>query len=222
MKFFHSEASRAATEGRHHQDWPRYRFAAAVARSSVVMPELYPAAPAPLFHFVVTLGLAFVLGLEREETAEREHASIMAGVRTMPLVALLAHMLVVVGGDSPIHTAIGFMLVGGFSLISYAAKLRHERSGTTTELTVLIAYAVGLLSAHGDVLTATAVTVASVLLLTSKQPLRQFARAIPPQEITTFVTFLLLAVVILPALPHQEFTRLAAFSDDAEDAEVGQ
>jgi uncharacterized membrane protein (DUF4010 family) len=171
------------------------------------MPELYPPAPAELFRFAVTLVLTFVLGLEREETADRERTRIMAGVRTMPLVGLLAHMLAVAGGGAPLLPAIGFLLVGGFSLISYAYKLRHERTGTTTELTVLLAYTVGLLSAHGDVLTATALTVAAVLLLTGKQPLRHFAQRLPQAEITTFVTFLLLLAVILPALPHEDFTR---------------
>jgi uncharacterized membrane protein (DUF4010 family) len=164
-------------------------------------------APAELFHFAVTLALTFVLGLEREETADRERMRTMAGVRTMPLVGLLGHMLTIVAGDTPLLPAIGFVLVGGLTLISYAAKLRHERSGTTTELTVMLAYTIGLLSAHGDALTATAVTVAAVLLLTSKQPLRQFAHRLPAQELTTFVTFLLLLAVILPALPHEDYTR---------------
>ncbi|MDX2167775.1 MAG: MgtC/SapB family protein [Deltaproteobacteria bacterium] len=169
------------------------------------MPEV--PAPAELFHFAVTLVLTFVLGLEREETADREHARTMAGVRTMPLVGLLGHMLSIAGGGAPLLPAIGFVLVGGLTVVSYAAKLRHERTGTTTELTVLLAYTIGLLSAHGDALTATAVTVAAVLLLTGKQPLRSFARRIPPQELTTFVTFLLLLAVILPVLPHEDFTR---------------
>lgn len=169
------------------------------------MPEV--PAPAELFHFAVTLALTFVLGLEREETSDRENMRTMAGVRTMPLVGLLGHMLTIAGGGAPLLPAIGFVLVGGLTLISYAAKLQRERSGTTTELTVMLAYAVGLLSAHGDALTATAVTVVAVLLLTGKQPLRRFAHRLPQQELTTFVTFLLLAAVILPALPHEDYTR---------------
>ena len=61
--------------------------------------------------------------------------------------------------------------------------------------------------ACGRASAAAALTVATVLLLSGKQPLRQFAAKVPAREITTFVTFLLLAGVILPVLPNQEFTR---------------
>lgn len=174
------------------------------------MPEvdiLWVPPPAELFHFLVTLGLTFVLGLEREEQADGKDTPLLAGVRTMPLVGLLAHALMLIGRGGLGLAALGFLVVGGFALVSYAAKLRAGRSGATTETTVLIAYTVGLLSARGDILTATALTVASVLLLTGKQPLHGLARRLPQAEITTFVTFLLLAAVILPALPHEDFTR---------------
>ncbi|MEO8602434.1 MAG: DUF4010 domain-containing protein [bacterium] len=169
------------------------------------MPQMYEPAP-ELLRFLVTLGLTFVLGLEREETAGRKHASTMAGVRTMPLVGLLGHMLMLLGGGNALLPGLGLAVVGGLVMIGHADKLRHDRPGTTTELTVLIAYVVGLLSANGNVQAAAALVVASVLLLTGKQPLRRFAIGLPPQEITTFVTFLLLAAVILPVLPDRTFT----------------
>jgi len=171
------------------------------------MNQLYDPAPDDLIRFGITLGLTFVLGLEREDAAEHSRVPTMAGVRTMPLIGLLGHMLMVLGGGELWLPAVGLVMVGGLTMIGHADKLRHSRSGLTTELTMLIAYVVGLLSAHGNVQSAAALVVATVLLLTGKQPLRRFAAQLPPQEIKTFVTFLLLAAVILPVLPNRTFTR---------------
>jgi uncharacterized membrane protein (DUF4010 family) len=130
-----------------------------------------------------------------------------AGVRTMPIIGLLGHVLTMIAAGNPVLPAVGLAVVGGFFMIEYIDKVRQQRVGFTTECTGLIAYSVGILVASGRPQVAAALTVATVLLLTGKQPLRQFAGALPRQEIVTFVTFMLLAVVILPVLPNQDFTR---------------
>ena len=52
---------------------------------------------------------------------------------------------------------------------------------------------------------ATALSVASLLLLELKAGLEKLASRAAPEEILTFAKFLLLSAVILPALPNQEF-----------------
>lgn len=171
------------------------------------MPEQYNLAAGDVFGIAVTLALTFVLGLEREEAGARDRASVVAGVRTIPIIGLLGHSLALLSSGSLLPVSMGLGVVGAFLLVNYWFKLAHERTGVTTECTALIGYMVGAMVAYGRTSAAAALTVATVLLLTGKHPLRQFAARVPAREITTFVTFLLLAGVILPILPNQDLTR---------------
>ena len=71
----------------------------------------------------------------------------------------------------------------------------------------LATYLVGALVYYDHFWIATALSVASLLLLELKAALETLATRTAPQEILTFAKFLLLTAVILPALPNQEFGR---------------
>ena len=93
-------------------------------------------------------------------------------------------------------------------LLSYWHKLsRVEAAGITSEMSGLTTYLVGVLVYHDHFWIATALSVASLLLLELKEVLETLARRTAPQEILTFGKFLLLTAVILPILPNQEFGR---------------
>lgn len=103
---------------------------------------------------------------------------------------------------------IGFLVVGGFLLLSYSHKLsRADAAGVTTEMSALATYLVGALIYYEHFWIATTLSVASLLLLELKTVLEKFATKAAPQEILTFAKFLLLTAVILPALPNQQFGR---------------
>jgi uncharacterized membrane protein (DUF4010 family) len=69
----------------------------------------------------------------------------------------------------------------------------------------LTTYLVGALIYYDHLWIATALSVASLLLLELKVGLEALANRTAPQEILTFAKFLLLTAVILPILPNQEF-----------------
>jgi uncharacterized membrane protein (DUF4010 family) len=93
-------------------------------------------------------------------------------------------------------------------LLSYWHKLsRAEAAGVTSEMSGLATFLVGALVYYGHFWIATALSVASLLLLDLKSALEKLAVRIVPHEILTFAKFLLLTGVILPVLPNQEFTR---------------
>jgi uncharacterized membrane protein (DUF4010 family) len=71
----------------------------------------------------------------------------------------------------------------------------------------LATYLVGALVYYEHFWIATALSVASLLLLELKVALETLATRTAPQEILTFAKFLLLTAVILPTLPNQEFGR---------------
>jgi uncharacterized membrane protein (DUF4010 family) len=98
--------------------------------------------------------------------------------------------------------------VGSFLWLSYWHKLTtSETAGVTSEMSGLATFLVGALVYYDHYWIATALTVASLLLLELKTVLEKLACRIPTDEILTFAKFLLLTTVILPILPREEFGR---------------
>ncbi|MDR3749628.1 MAG: MgtC/SapB family protein [Acidobacteriota bacterium] len=170
--------------------------------------ELYRLLPPDAVQIFLVLFLSFLIGLEREEhKAAAGHYS-FGGVRTFPLIGLIGYSVALLSGPQLLPVVLGFLVVGGFLLLSYWHKLSaREAAGVTSEMSGLATYLVGALVYHGHFWTATALSVASLLLLELKVVLEKIAGRIPGEEILTFAKFLLLSAVILPILPNQEFSR---------------
>ena len=152
--------------------------------------------------------LSFLIGLEREEHKVEAGSYSFGGVRTFPLIGLIGYSLALLAGTQLLPVTVGFLVVGGFLLISYWHKLsRADAAGVTTEMSALATYLVGALIYFEHFWIATTLSVASLLLLELKTVLEKFATRTAPQEILTFAKFLLLTAVILPALPNQPFGR---------------
>ena len=161
--------------------------------------------PPDVVQMVLVLFLSFLLGLEREEhKAAGGYA--FGGVRTFPLIGLIGYSIAVISGTQLLPLTIGFLVIAGFLLLSYWHKLSSTQvAGVTTEMSGLATFLVGALVCYGHFWVATALAVASLILLDLKAVLENLATTIAPQEILTFAKFLLLSGVILPALPNQEF-----------------
>jgi len=156
---------------------------------------------------LVTVALCLLMGLEREEKRAADRTYIIGGVRTFPIVGLIGYAITLLSPDSFVAPIVGFAALSSLLVVSYLHKLRDADHGATTEVSVMATYLVGALVAREHLWVATSVTVASVLLLHARAPLRQFAVRLPRQEVSTLVQFILLAAVILPVLPNAEFTR---------------
>lgn len=129
-------------------------------------------------------------------------------MRTFPLIGLIGYSIALLSGTQLLPVTIGFLVVGGFLLLSYWHKLAcAEAAGVTTEMSALATYLVGALIYYEHLWIATALAVASLLLLELKAVLEKLAAKTAPQEILTFAKFMLLTAVILPALPNQQFGR---------------
>lgn len=159
---------------------------------------------------VLVLFLAFLIGLEREEHKAVDSHYSFGGVRTFPLIALIGYSVALLAGRQQLFPEIlGFLVVGGFLMLSYWHKVNTiqtgEMPGVTSELSGLVTYLVGSLVYHDYFWIATTLTVASMLLLELKEVLEGLTRRVAPHEILTFTKFLLLTAVILPVLPNQSF-----------------
>lgn len=160
-----------------------------------------------LLHILLTIGISFLIGMEREEHGVREHSYIVAGARTFPLIGLLGFIITFLSGDYILAPALGFIALTGFLSVSYAYKLRSGNHGATTEMAVLVVFVLGALVAHGYLQMATAIAVLVAIILQAKAPIERLATRIPQEELATFIRFLLLTVVILPVLPNHDFTQ---------------
>jgi len=169
--------------------------------------DLYRLLPHEAVKIVLVLFLSFLVGLEREEQKSSTNSYFFGGVRTFPLIGFIGYSIALLSGTQLLPVALGFLVVGAFLLLSYWHKISHaEAAGVTSEMSGLTTYLVGALVYYDQFWIATALSVASLLLLELKVGLEALANRTAPQEILTFAKFLLLTAVILPALPRAEFT----------------
>lgn len=168
--------------------------------------ELYQWLPPDAVRIVLVLFLSFLVGLEREEHRTAAGGYSFGGVRTFPIIGLIGYSIALLSGSQLLPVTLGFLVVGSFLLLSYWHKVsRADAAGVTSEMSGLATYLIGALIYYDHLWIATALTVASLLLLELKSALENLAGRTAPQEILTFAKFLLLTAVILPILPKEEF-----------------
>jgi uncharacterized membrane protein (DUF4010 family) len=162
--------------------------------------------PPESIKILLVLGLSLLVGSEREEHKASTEQKTFGGVRTYPLIGLIGYAMALLGAGRLLPLTLGFAVVGGFLLLSYWHKLTTSATaGITSEVSALTIYIVGGLVYQGHFWVATALSVASALLLELKAALEGLTERIVPEEIFTFTKFLLLTAVILPILPNQGF-----------------
>ncbi len=168
--------------------------------------EIFQQLPPAALQIMLVLFLSFLIGLEREERKTAAGAYSFGGVRTFPLIGLIGYSSALISGSQMLPLAFGFLVVAGFLLLSYWHKIScTETAGVTTEMSGLATFLVGALVCYDHLWIATALGVASLLLLDLKAALEKLAARIAPNEILTFSKFLFLSAVVLPILPNKEF-----------------
>jgi uncharacterized membrane protein (DUF4010 family) len=156
---------------------------------------------------LLVLFLSFLVGLEREEHMSGAPRKGFGGVRTFPLIGLIGYAMTLLAGAQFWPVALGLIAVSGFLALSYWHKLvTSSLPGVTSEMSALTTYLIGALVSREQFWIATTLAVACMILLELKTALEGLAKRIAPEDIFTFTKFLLLAAVILPIVPDQEFT----------------
>jgi uncharacterized membrane protein (DUF4010 family) len=170
------------------------------------MLDFYRALPPEGAKILLVLFLSFLTGLEREEHHAGSERYSFGGVRTFPLIGLIGYVMAFLSGGQFLAVAVGFAVVAGFLMLAYYNKVTTSGlPGFTSEMSALTTYLAGALVYREQFWIATAITVASMLLLELKAVLEGLTQRIPPEEIFTFTKFLLLSAVILPVLPNQPY-----------------
>ena len=149
-------------------------------------------------------GLALLLGLL--VGLQREHAvSGIAGMRTFPLITLLGVVAAVLARQFG-GWIIAAGLLGIAALIAvHSPKILRQpaNGGTTTDVTMLLMFAVGALLVAGSTALAVAIGGAAAVLLQFKPELHGFAKRLGDQDLRAIMQFVLITCVILPVLPQR-------------------
>jgi uncharacterized membrane protein (DUF4010 family) len=171
-----------------------------------VLTDLYRLLPAEGVKILLVLFLSFLTGLEREERRGNHERIVFGGVRTYPLIGLIAYGISLLADGQILPVTLGFAVIAGFLMLSYRNKLQSSgTAGVTSEMSALVTYVAAALVYREQFWIATTLTVASMLLLEFKTVLEGLTANIAPDEILTFTKFLLLTAVILPVLPNRGF-----------------
>ena len=169
-----------------------------------MLAEVSAEVPPDALKIVLVLALSLFIGLEREEHKQREPGYAFGGIRTLPLIGLVSYALALLSTPLLVPWVIGFAVVGGFMMFSYNHKLADANpAGLAAEISALATFVVGGLVQHERYWIATTIAVLSVLLLELKKGLEGLTRRIPSSEIVAVAKFLVLSVVVLPALPNR-------------------
>jgi uncharacterized membrane protein (DUF4010 family) len=156
-----------------------------------------------LLQITVSLALGLLLGLQRQRT----EASI-AGIRTFPFIALLgtvcAKIAEVYGGWI---IAAGLLALAAVLVFANVVKMKAGNSdaGMTTELAVLLLYALGALIVVGPMPAAVVIGGVMMLLLHLKEPMHKFAAAVGEHDMRAIAYFVLISLIILPVLPNASY-----------------
>ena len=159
--------------------------------------------------FAVALGLGFLVGLQRESLRLEQGHLLLGGVRTYPLISLFGFGCAWLGrAGVDFMLPLGLLAVAVLAGISYFAKTRQsEHFGITTEAAALVTFIVGALALLADVWVAMALGIVTTFLLSEKTQLEDSVKKLNQVEFLAAVKFLLVTLIILPALPDRNYTR---------------
>ncbi|MFA9517872.1 MgtC/SapB family protein [Halopenitus sp. H-Gu1] len=153
-----------------------------------------------LVRLLLALGLGALIGLEREQS---ESGGSFAGSRTFPLIALYG-ALIQAFFPSLLPLAFGILVVP--LTVAYLGKVVYKRDiGLTTFVAALITAVLGAMTVHSDRSAVVAIIVGGVVtvLLSVKGPIHEFADRIEKSERRASAKFILIVLVVLPALPDR-------------------
>jgi uncharacterized membrane protein (DUF4010 family) len=151
----------------------------------------------------IALGLGLLVGLQRESAA-----SPLAGVRTFPLVTVLGTVCGLLSQSFG-----GWILAAGIialTVIIYIGKIiemskGHADPGITTEVALLLMFAVGAYLVVGDRAVAIAIGGGAAVLLHFKGELHGIVAKLGANDLKAVMQFALISLVILPVLPNRTY-----------------
>lgn len=157
----------------------------------------------PWLLLFLSLALGLLVGLQRESASSRT-----AGIRTFPLITLTGTicglLTAQVGGWI---LAAGFLAIAAMLIMANIQRMKagDEGSGMTTEIAVLLMYALGAYLVFGPLAAAVVITGVVTVLLHFKTTLHGWVDKIGEKDLRAVMQFVLISMVILPVLPNETY-----------------
>jgi len=163
----------------------------------------------PEWRLLVALAVGLVVGLERERARDAERPRRWAGLRSFGLTSLLGGVALQTG--SPVVVGIAGMAVTLLALV-VAWRAREPDPGLTTELALVLAFALGVLSQEAPAL-AFGAALATTALLALRARLHGLARRLfSDRELQNALVLGVSALLVLPLVPDRPVDPFGAVS----------
>lgn len=156
----------------------------------------------------LALAIGLLLGLERGWHGRSENeGERAAGIRTFALTGLLGGLSGWLSAlSAPVVLVAAFLGLAALIAVGYVARLRKDDDvGLTTEVALLLTFALGAASVLGDMAPPAAVAVVATLLLSMKARLHGWVAQMRSLELDALLRLALISVVVLPFLPNEGF-----------------
>jgi uncharacterized membrane protein (DUF4010 family) len=158
----------------------------------------------------IALGLGLLVGLQRESAA-----SPLAGVRTFPIVTVLGTVCGLLSqAFSGWILAAGIIALAGIIFTGKIIEMSNGRPdpGITTEVALLLMFAVGAYLVIGDRAAAIAIGGGAAVLLHFKGELHGIVASLGSGDLKAVMQFALISLVILPVLPNRTYGPFAVLN----------
>ncbi len=154
----------------------------------------------------LSLALGLLIGLQKEWQAQGKR-DIASGLRTFGLIGLSGAISGLIATEtSDIALAIGFIAVLLLTVVAYYLHSgKSEGIGITTEVALLLTFALGVVVMLGYRVEAAATAVVVAFLLSMKSALHGLVGKIEREELYAALKLLLISVVLLPILPNEGY-----------------
>lgn len=146
--------------------------------------------------------LGMLVGVQRERAD-----SALAGVRTFPLITIFGTVCAMLSGPlgAWVFPAGLIGIAAATAMGNYLRPHPDKSPGITTEIAILLMFAVGAMIWVGPHAVAVGVGVACAALLHAKDLLHTISRRLGERDMRAMIQFALITFIVLPVLPNEQF-----------------
>ncbi|MBN1496554.1 MAG: MgtC/SapB family protein [Spirochaetes bacterium] len=151
--------------------------------------------------FVVAIVLGAVIGFERTFASRMDHETpdYLGGIRTYSLVALFGSLMSFLGNNYAKELLyLGYSAIIIMTAVSYYIDFsKHNESGITTEVSMLICFTVGVIIERNQLVLALFITIITAVVLHMKSYLHRLADMVEQEDIRATLKFAIITFIIL-------------------------
>lgn len=153
------------------------------------------------------LSIGLLIGLERGWRGRgNPDGSRVAGIRTFGLIGFLGGLLASIGSNNGLILAAGLLAITLLLREGLAAQIDATKEvSITTMVAALLTYALGAIAVYSSTQMAAAGAVLTALVLWLRASLHALLSRIDEIELSAFLRWLLISLVVLPVLPNEAY-----------------